>query len=318
MKKISICVPVYNVENYIERCAKSILEQTYPEIEAIFVNDHTPDRSFDILKDLVSRYPKKNVKLIEQSRNMGPHEARRRALEASTGDYVFFADADDWLETNMMECLIARCNGNDYDIIGFNVIFEICNGQIISDYNQPSNLNEWLDAATTSDMTACIALWGYLIKRSVIEMSMYEQPFRLSRFEDFYLLLRAFAFSNKIYYLSESLYHHDRTNILSITKASSSLDYESRIFITNEIDKFLNEKGKANSNLESIARLKLQTKNSFIFNLSNWNPDKWRRLWPLCQHEVNMPFIDKAFYWLIEHKYDFIAKILVRCKSAIG
>ncbi len=91
---VSVIVPVYGVEAYIEQCARSILGQTYPALECIFVNDGTPDRSMDILAEVVKDFPARNVVIVNKENGGLPH-ARWSGLEAATGEYVMHVDSDD-------------------------------------------------------------------------------------------------------------------------------------------------------------------------------------------------------------------------------
>ena len=99
IKKVSILVPVYGVEKYIERCARSLFEQTYDNIEYIFVDDCTKDRSIVILQKVLEGYPnrKNQVKILHHEKNRGLSAARNTALDASTGDYLMHVDSDDYL-----------------------------------------------------------------------------------------------------------------------------------------------------------------------------------------------------------------------------
>ena len=94
MPKVSVIIPVYGVEKYIERCARSLFEQTLNDIEFIFVNDYTPDNSIDILKNTLSKYPnrKYQVRIINQPRNMGAAQARKNGILAATGEFVIQCD----------------------------------------------------------------------------------------------------------------------------------------------------------------------------------------------------------------------------------
>ena len=105
--KISICVPIYGVEKYIRRCAISLFEQTYDNIEYVFVNDCSPDNSIYVLTETLKNYPyrQEQVKIVEQQKNRGLACARNKALESSTGDFVLHVDSDDYLEKNTVEVL---------------------------------------------------------------------------------------------------------------------------------------------------------------------------------------------------------------------
>ena len=102
MYKVSIVVPIFGVEKYIERCARSLFEQTYDKIEFIFVNDGTKDRSMEILESLIDEkfsHLKERIVIINKE-NGGLPSARKAGLECAEGEYVLFADSDDWLDTN--------------------------------------------------------------------------------------------------------------------------------------------------------------------------------------------------------------------------
>ena len=97
--KISILVPIYNVSKYIERCAHSLMEQSYENIEYVFVDDCTPDNSITLLKGVIAKYPHRQdqVKIISHEHNKGLAGARITALNSATGDYVVHVEADDYI-----------------------------------------------------------------------------------------------------------------------------------------------------------------------------------------------------------------------------
>lgn len=99
--KVSIIVPIYKVENEIERCLQSVLDQTYDKIELILVNDATPDKSFEIAKEYLANRSdfNKEIIFVEHEVNQGLSVARNSGIEASSGDYLFFLDSDDALSS---------------------------------------------------------------------------------------------------------------------------------------------------------------------------------------------------------------------------
>ena len=100
MYLVSILVPVYKVEDYIERCARSLFEQTYSNLEFIFVDDCSPDDSVEILGRIMDDYParKEAVRIIRHNHNRGSAASRNTALDNGSGEFVFAVDSDDWLE----------------------------------------------------------------------------------------------------------------------------------------------------------------------------------------------------------------------------
>ena len=116
---VSIGIPVYNVEKFIARCAKSIFEQTYKDLEIVFVSDCSPDRSIEIIKDTLLNYPDRQnqVKIIQHEKNEGVSVTRNTAIEHFTGEFVSFVDADDYLLPNAIELLVAKQRENNADIV---------------------------------------------------------------------------------------------------------------------------------------------------------------------------------------------------------
>ena len=103
--KVSICVPIYGVEQYIERCVRSLFEQTYENIQYIFVNDCTKDKSIEILQQLLVQYPHREsqVHIITHDRNRGLGAARNTAVDAATGEFLFHVDSDDYIDVTTID-----------------------------------------------------------------------------------------------------------------------------------------------------------------------------------------------------------------------
>lgn len=100
---ISIIVPVYNSEKYIDRCLDSILNQTYKDLEIVLVNDGSNDQSLKILENYALRDTR--IKVVNQE-NKGVAAARNTGLDNATGDYILYVDSDDWIENNMVERMV--------------------------------------------------------------------------------------------------------------------------------------------------------------------------------------------------------------------
>jgi glycosyltransferase involved in cell wall biosynthesis len=112
--KISIIIPVYNVEAYLEQCLNSVIQQTLPEIEIICVNDGSTDRSPQILEEFAKKDAR--IKIINK-KNGGIGSARNKGLEHIIGEYVGFVDSDDWVEAHMYEKLYENATANNCDMV---------------------------------------------------------------------------------------------------------------------------------------------------------------------------------------------------------
>ena len=121
--KVSVIVPVYNVEKYLRQCLDSLVNQTLKEIEIICINDGTKDNSVEIINEYVKKCP--NIILINQE-NQGLGMARNNAMKHAKGDYIAFVDSDDWVDTDMYEVLYNKAIETDADIVecDYRMVFE--------------------------------------------------------------------------------------------------------------------------------------------------------------------------------------------------
>ncbi|MBQ1779984.1 MAG: glycosyltransferase family 2 protein, partial [Bacteroidales bacterium] len=122
MYQVSILVPIYEVEKYIERCARSLFEQTYDNLEYIFVDDCSPDKSMEILEQVMEDYPnrKKQVRIIRHEHNRGLAAARNTALDAATSPFITHVDSDDYLSLDAIHLLVNKQVETDADIVSGN------------------------------------------------------------------------------------------------------------------------------------------------------------------------------------------------------
>lgn len=128
--KFSIIVPVYNVENYVDKCIKSILNQTYKNYEVIIINDGSTDNSLNIINKYKNN---KKIKIITQ-KNKGLSNARNNGMKIATGDYLLFIDSDDYIEDKLLEILNNNINGEE--LIRFQTRTVDENYNTIKEYNE--------------------------------------------------------------------------------------------------------------------------------------------------------------------------------------
>lgn len=119
MHKVSVIIPIYGTEAYIERCARSLFEQTLDDIEYVFVDDCTPDTSIDILNRVADEYTerKPQVKIIHHKKNKGLPQARKTGLSHATGKYIAHCDSDDWVDSKMYELMFNKAETEGADIV---------------------------------------------------------------------------------------------------------------------------------------------------------------------------------------------------------
>ena len=125
---VSIIVPIYNVEQYLQRCVDSLINQTYRNLEIILVDDGSPDRCGEICDDYAKGDSR--IKVIHKS-NGGLSDARNKGLDMASGDYVMFVDSDDWIDSQTCENSIRNAIGNNADIVVFGMYLFYDNGRLV-------------------------------------------------------------------------------------------------------------------------------------------------------------------------------------------
>ena len=114
MEKVSIIIPVYNVEKYLPKCLESVLGQTYADLEIICVDDGTPDRSAAVILSYAEK--DRRINLISQE-NQGLSGARNTGIGSATGKYIIFLDGDDWIEPETVETAVGMAEKNNADVV---------------------------------------------------------------------------------------------------------------------------------------------------------------------------------------------------------
>lgn len=228
-KKISIVIPVYNVDMYIETCIRSVINQTYRNLEIIMVDDGSTDRSGDICDYYAESDDR--VTVIHQN-NQGLVRARKTGLKKATGDYVANVDGDDWVEENYIEVMLNNIDG-DVDYVQCGFIYEnSMNKKFATDY-QTIELNEntrkqlyeaWLEDA---DEKLGSQMFNKLFKRELICRCYECVDDEYTQGEDLIAFTYYFAHASRIVLARECLYHYRiRENSLSHNKDGITLMFK--------------------------------------------------------------------------------------------
>ena len=225
---VSILIPVYQVEDYIERCARSAFEQTYQNLEFVFVDDGSTDSSIDILQSVINDYDdlKDHIHIIRHLENRGLAAARNTAIKSCHGDFVMHVDSDDWLEPDAAELLVRRQQETEADIIYTRGNYLENQGTVKIDCRGWSTDREALLTNLLKDK-ATMCIWSKLIKRNLYTDHHIRCDERGSYYEDYQALSQLVYYTKTIARLDAYIYHYDRANPNSIvTKALKSIEIQ--------------------------------------------------------------------------------------------
>lgn len=262
---VSVLVPIYGTEKYIERCAVSLFEQTYKNIEYIFVDDCSPDRSVEILQSVINRYPlrKQLAHIVRHSKNKGLGAARNTSIQNAKGLFVMHVDSDDYLDKYCIEkCVKAQIltNADILSVSYSKVIKDTYENAILPLIDNPIVFNK---AIITHALPNNI--WGKLIRKSLyVDFDISVQK-GVNMSEDLNVLPKLLYYSKKVSCLTEPLYMYECGNPSSYT-SSFSIDKLSQIERTLlSLDVFF----KKNKNVELLDAVHTRTYLTYIDWLVN-------------------------------------------------
>lgn len=200
---ISVIVPVYNVEKYLERCIDSILNQTYKNLEIILVDDGSTDKSPKICDKYLDR--DRRVRVIHKE-NGGLSDARNTGIQIATGDFISFIDSDDYIDINMYDSMMKILQDNDGDIIECGVK-HVYNNKIIESNNieNKSFTSEEAIEELILERSLHQTVWNKIYKKNVIEGLLFEKD-KIN--EDEFWTYKAFSKSNKILSINNKFYYY--------------------------------------------------------------------------------------------------------------
>lgn len=207
MIKLSICVPIYGTEKYIERCARSLFEQNAQNVEYIFVNDCTKDQAVEILQKVILEYPnlRDYIRVINHEKNLGLAGARLTGLQNAKGDYVWFVDSDDYIQNGAIAKLAQYMDGIN-ELIAFNYLYDR-NGEIIRFTEKPFTVSNVLINVVSP------SIWKCVTKRSLFFDNGILPIVGINVSEDYLLIARLVVASKKTIFLdSQYLYFYELGN----------------------------------------------------------------------------------------------------------
>lgn len=207
MPKVCVIVPVYGVEKYIERCARSLFEQTLDDIEYLFIDDCTPDDSIIVLKRVLEEYPQRISQVIfhRMEQNSGQAKVREWGLRNATGDFVIHCDSDDWVEADMYKTMYQHALDTSSDVVicGYNItdgssISRVGKGAIVK--SKESILDDIIKVA---DWT----VWNKMVKREIYKTHGFIFPTQ-NMGEDMVVTVQSLYYANRITTIENSFYNY--------------------------------------------------------------------------------------------------------------
>lgn len=227
---ISIIIPVYNVSAYLRQCLESVINQTYPHLEIIVVNDGSTDNSLRICEEYALK--DNRIRFINQE-NKGLSGARNTGIDDATGDYILFIDSDDWIHLDTCQLLIDNVEKTNTDVVLFSYIKEFSNyseekfildGDLIFNEQESGKIHRRIiglyeeELAHPENADTMVTAWGKLYKTEIIKNNkIYFTDCKLIGTEDMLFNTYCFKYVQSISNLHRCLYHYRKNNQNSLT-----------------------------------------------------------------------------------------------------
>lgn len=288
MPKVSVVIPVYGVEQYIERCARTLFEQTLDSIEYLFIDDCTPDKSIDVLKAVLEEYPdrKPQVVIHRMELNSGQAAVRKWGILNATGEYIIHCDSDDWVDVTIYEKLYNKAVSEKLDIVMCDYYLDNGCGErryencMSKDFKK----EEMFQKALVQSVGA--SLWNKLVRRDLIPKDSIEfAPTNMG--EDYVMVIQYLYYAKHIAIIKEPLYHYF-LNENSITNSQSVekvlYRFEQSISNMDSVERFMRNVGISEVYQNELDRLKYYKRNNILPIISD---RKYYKLWKMTFSEIN-------------------------------
>ena len=255
--QVSIIVPVYNVENYIERCLNSLVNQTFKDIEIITINDGSTDKSLE----LINKYVKEDIRVsVIDLGDEGVSYCRNLGIEKANGKYIMFVDSDDWIDFNMVEVMYKKAEENNIDLVMCSYIREFKDHSKEKIFNLPEEIiykedkvkNELLrklvgpvkeELSNPEMLDALGTVWGKLYRTDILKENKikFVDLKEIGSAEDTLFNIFTFNYLKKVMFLNKPMYHYWRDNPKSVTSQYNSKLKEQRKVFFKYISDFIKE-----------------------------------------------------------------------------
>ncbi|ASO27815.1 glycosyl transferase [Vibrio anguillarum] len=313
--KVSVIMPVYNTELYVERAVVSLMEQTLDDVQFIIIDDGSKDNSLTIIKEIIERYPsrKKQVTLVS-CENRGVAMTRSQGIELANGNYIIHLDSDDWAESNWLEMMYSSAIDNNSDVVvcDFSLIFR--KKKKISEQKSIDNGFDCIKQLLNGELHG--SLWNKMIRRSLLENNKIDFCSNINYLEDLIYVMQVFYHCNKVTRIPFPLINYNCCHAMSITSSISVGKFNEIIQAINFIEEFLSEKYSENLFSTSIVKMRMYFFASSLLqsNLTTFCNIKKKFSFDLKEiFHSNLSLHHKIILIIVKFNSDFISRSTINC-----
>ncbi|MDE6342011.1 MAG: glycosyltransferase [Muribaculaceae bacterium] len=302
--KISVIIPVYKAEKYMEKACRSLFSQTFGDVEYIFIDDASPDRSIELMRQVLGDFPhrKNQVRVISHPSNAGVGRSRQDGVDRAEGKFIIHFDPDDWAEPNWLEALYDAAVDKNADIV-------YCDF-----YEETASEAQRIEQPYERDKKALFheiafenlhgALWNKLIASSLAK-SVRIQP-GVNLWEDLSIVPYMMMAARKIVKVNRALYHYNLTNLDSLSQWNGSANAMSCILALDSLLDIMKRDGLLRLvDARDLFRLQWSAKKGLILDPSEENLNIWNEKYHESNNHISgmgLPLRFKIISYLAKHK----------------
>lgn len=309
--ELSIILPVYNGEKYIERCIESILSNTFKDYELIVINDGSTDYTQNICDSYAER--DERIKVFHNS-NHGVSWSRNFGIEKSNGNWISFVDSDDWLSENAFETIF-NIQSEECDIISFG--FWSVSDKHKSKIRLPEINKGKTHYIRQQLLLGWTVVWNVWFRKEFLNEHSLRFNNELSIGEDSEFLFRAYFYARGIRVVNEALYFYNRTNEESALHRMNKSHYDEIISANISIAQFFKDNNVYENFKDIMAWKILRAKQDYVLDVKTH--DKFLAIYPEChKYIISCPTIGKKIklmMWFLTHRLGFITKQIVYVRN---
>lgn len=279
---VSVIIPVFGVENYVKKCTESLMNQTMKNVEFIFVDDCTNDKSIYVIREIISRYEKRNVKIIKHDKNIGLPAARNTGLAIAQGEYIIHIDGDDFVEPEMLEEMYIEATKKNADIVWSDIFLSYKEHErylVQPNYNTPKAA---LFGILRGEMKYNV--WNKLVRKNLYIKSNIKFPVGFGMGEDM-TMIKLFCHASTISYIPKAFYHYVKDNSQAFSQTYSKRHLKELSNNVNDLSDYL--KTYLGENYKEIISLfQLEVKFPFLISDKKEKHEIWKSWYQEANHYV--------------------------------
>lgn len=311
--KVSILMPIYKVEQYLEKTLDSIFSQTYPYLDYVFVNDCSPDNSLQVLTNTIAKYKidANRYTIVNHVQNEGIAVSRTDCIANAKGDYVYFVDSDDWIEKDTVEQMVSATKGGTIDIVGCDFMKDYLSGKTTCHHEKYADTClENLYMCLNYDIAT--VLWKLLIRRKLFDN--FKITPHVDIVEDYIMSVKLYYYANSFAAIPRAFYHYVQYNQARVS-LQTLWSVNMHIKGVAEVETFCREKGILDDDVEHKLLLrKFNIKSNFLTKqLLNYR--SYEQTFPEAKgiwREMNYSRKERIKFWLAEHGFYLLLKLIQR------